>query len=104
MKEPERMNASGKNTRLSRTNSGFVGRSEILLTWASFSHQIKAGFGPLLGPPWPTVVLNGLSLGGGAAEVGGVTALGRGDDKVLGEVGKKSKTNTSRGERKPSAS
>lgn len=88
LKEPERMNASGENTRLSCTSSGFVGRSEILLTWASFSAGIKAGFGPLLGPPSPTVGLNGLSLGGGGVEVG-VTAQGRGDIKVSGELGGK---------------
>lgn len=92
LKGPERMNASGKNTRLSCTNNGFVGRSEILLTWACFSDKIKAGFGPLSDLSSPTVALNGLSLGGGRAVVGGgagVTAQGRGDIKVAGELGKK---------------
>lgn len=82
------MNASGKNTRLSCTNSGYVGRSEILLTWASFSDQIKAGFGPLWGPTSPTVGLNGAFIGWWWRwELGGgVTAQGRGDIKVAGEL------------------
>lgn len=37
VKEAQRMNASGKTLDCLAQISGFVGRSEILLTWASFS-------------------------------------------------------------------